>query len=296
MLSGIYIKYAIAGGMELNGAVESMDLLAFVVDNMSTHELLKLKMSDENRTKVVEAQEAVAGAEELFKSENYARMLISVDLPSESEESTAFAEYLSAAVKEVFGEHAYAAGEMMSTYDLQKAFAQDNNFITVFTIVSIFLIVMIIFRSISLPVVLVTIIQGAVWIAMSTSLLTGPMFFMSYIVTTCILMGATIDYGILMSTNYVQNRATFDKKEALYRSVAAAMPTVFTSGLILMICGFVIGWIASQNAIATVGVLLGKGTLVSILMITIVLPSVLYLCDGFILKLSMKRKKAEEQR
>ena len=76
--------------------------------------------------------------------------------------------------------------------------------------------------------------------------------------------------------------------------MAAAMPTIFTSGLILMICGFVIGLIASQNAISTVGILLGKGTLVSILMITLVLPSVLYLCDGFVLKLSMKKKENAE--
>ena len=107
-------------------------------------------------------------------------------------------------------------------------------------------------------------------------------------------MGATIDYGILMSTNYVNNRATMDKKEALYGAMATAMPTIFTSGLILMICGFVIGFIASQNAIATVGVLLGKGTLVSILMIMFVLPSVLYLCDGFIVKLTLKSKKNAE--
>ena len=72
------------------------------------------------------------------------------------------------------------------------------------------------------------------------------------------------------------------------------MPTIFTSGLILMICGFVIGFIASQNAISTVGILLGKGTLVSILMITLVLPSILYLCDGFVLKLSMKKKENTE--
>ena len=294
ILSGIYIKYAIAYDLGLDGAIEAMDLLNFVTSNMDTHELLKRKMTEENRAKVLDAQASIESANNLFLSENYARMLISVDLPSESEESTRFVEFLTASVKEIFGANAYAAGEIMSTYDLQKAFDHDNAFITVFTIVSIFLIVMIVFRSLSLPVVLVTIIQGAIWIAMSTSLLTGPMFFMSYIVTTCILMGATIDYGILMSTSYVRSRATLGKKEALAASVAAAMPTVFTSGLILTVCGFVIGFIASQGAISTVGILLGKGTLVSILMITLVLPSVLYLLDGFVLKLTVKGKAKTE--
>ena len=94
-------------------------------------------------------------------------------------------------------------------------------------------------------------------------------------------------------SNRIEYRATLDKKEALYRSVEAAMPTVFTSGMILTICGFVIGFISSQNAISTVGILLGKGTLVSVLMITLVLPSILYLLDGFILKLSIKKKSNE---
>ena len=291
-VSGIYVKYSIAKELNLAKAVEAKDLLDFVTANMDTHELMK-KMTDDHRTKVADAQNDIANATDLFLGENYSRMLLSIDLPSESEESAKFVEYLTSAVKDSFGEDAHVAGEMVSTYDLQKAFDKDNTLISIFTIVSIFVIVMLVFRSLSLPVILVAVIQGAIWISMSTSLISGSMFFMSYIVATCILMGATIDYGVLMSTNYVQYRTTLDKKEALYRSVEAAMPTVFTSGMILTICGFVIGFISSQNAISTVGILLGKGTLVSVLMITLVLPSVLYLLDGFILKLSIKKKNKE---
>lgn len=150
---------------------------------------------------------------------------------------------------------------------------------------------MVIFRSLSLPVILVATIQGAIFIAMSTQLLGNGIFFMSYIVTTCILMGATIDYGILMSSNYVAYRGLYDGKKALELSVEAAMPTVFTSGLILTVCGFVIHFISSQNSISTVGLLLGIGTLCSVIMITIVLPSVLYILDKFVLCLSLKKRK-----
>jgi len=289
-MSGIYIKYALGNGLALTEAIEARDLLGFVTEHMDTHKILKAKMTDSNREKVVAAEEAIAGADSLFMSENYCRMLLSVNLPSESEESFRFVEFLTAAVKETFGEGAHVAGEIMSTYDLHAAFGRDNTFITVFTIISIFLIIMIVFRSLSLPIILVAVIQGAIWISMSTSLITGPMFFMSYIVTTCILMGATIDYGILMSTSYVQYRETMDKREALYKAMAAAMPTIFTSGTILTVCGFVIGFIASQNAISTVGILLGKGTLVSMLMITMVLPSLLCLLDGFVIRFTFRRK------
>lgn len=288
--AGLYIKYAIANDLVLLAPIVACDLLNFVVDNMNTHELLSAKMSAENREKVAGAQGDIDRGTALFVAENYSRVLLSVNLPSEGEEANAFVGYLLDEVKDVFGEGAHIAGGMVSSYDLKNTFDDDNRFIAVFTIVSIFLIVMAVFRSISLPVILVAVIQGSIWIAMSTSLITGPMFFMSYIVATCILMGATIDYGILMATSYIRNRETLDKKESLYKAVEAAMPTVFTSGVILTVCGFVIGLISSQSAIATVGTLLGKGTLVSVLMITLVLPSVLYLLDGFILKLSLGKK------
>lgn len=289
-ISGVYIKYATANDIIPDTPIMACDLLDFVSEHMNENELLVKKMTEDKREKVDSAKADMADAEELFLGNTYSRMIFSVDLPSESEESTRFVEHLTASVKEVFGNDAHVAGEMVSTYDLQKTFDTDNTLISIFTIISIFLIVMLVFRSLSLPVILVAVIQGAIWISMSTSLLTGPMFFMSYIITNCILMGATIDYGILMSTNYVQYRQTLDKKEALARSVEIAIPTVFTSGLILTICGFVVGIISSQTSISTVGFLLGKGTLVSVLMITLVLPSVLYLLDGFILKLSMKKK------
>lgn len=289
-VSGVYIKYAIAKEKGLAQPVMACDLLDFVSGNMDTNSLLRQKMTQEKRDKVADAEEDVARAKTLFSGENYSRMLLSVDLPNESEETSGFVKYLSDEVKEVFGEEAYIAGEIVSTYDLEKSFDHDNLFITVFTLISIFVIVMLIFRSLSLPVILVAVIRGAIFIAMSTQLLSDGLFFMSYIVSTCILMGATIDYGILMSSNYVAYRSTYDKKKSLALSVGAAMPTVFTSGLILTVCGFVIHFISSQNSISTVGLLIGIGTICSVVMITVVLPSVLYLLDRFVLKLSLKKK------
>ena len=296
VISGIYIKYAINNEMNLNGPIVACDLLDFIRANMDENEILKKKITEDKRGMVDAAKVAMEDATALLIGPTYSRMLLSIDLPSESKESTRFVEYLTASVKEVFGNDAHVAGEMISTYDLQNTFDSDNTLISIFTIVSIFLIVMIVFRSISLPVVLVAVIQGAIWISMSTSLLTGPMFFMSYIIASCILMGATIDYGILMSTTYVQHRQKLNKDESLVRAVEAALPTVFTSGLILTICGFVVGFISSQTSISTVGVLLGKGTLVSVLMITLVLPAVLYFLDEFILKLTLKSKKTKKSK
>ena len=289
-ISGVYIKSAVRSGQPLTAEMRACELLDFVSGNMDTNTLLKEKMSEENRQKVADAQSDIAKAEDLFNGERYSRMLLSVNLPNESEETTAFVDYLIQEVKTAFGDDAYITGEIVSTYDLEQSFSHDNLFITVFTLISIFVIVLVIFRSLSLPIILVAVIQGAIFIAMSTQLLGDGIFFMSYIVTTCILMGATIDYGILMSSNYVAYRQTNDRATALRLSVEAAMPTVFSSGLILTVCGFVIHFISSQNSISTVGLLIGIGTICSVVMITVVLPSVLYRLDAFVLKLSIRKK------
>lgn len=293
----IYMGYAATYEEGMGDPIVALRLLEYVDEHKDdpNHTLYEY-MTSETKAMIEERKQALLSAEKLFLGENYNRMLISVDLPLESEDSSRFVEYLMDAVREVYGKEAHVAGGIVSTYELQQTFEHDNQLITIFTIISIFVIILLIFRSLSLPIVLVAVIQGAIWISMSLSLITGPMFFMSYIIATCILMGSTIDYGILMSTNYLDYRKTMDKKEALLHAVKSAIPTVFTSGLILTICGFIVGMVASLTSISTVGFLLGKGTLVSVLMIMLVLPSILYLLDGFIIKFTHRMKTKEERR
>ena len=286
-IMGLYVKYATQNQLIETGEISATNLLNFVIDASENNELLSGRINEDMRKTISESRENILSAEKMLLGPNYSRMLLTVNLPTESEESSRFVEYLSAQVKDIFGDGAYVAGEIATTDDLIKAFDDDNRLISIFTVVSIFLIILLVFKSVSLPVILVAVIQGAIWIAMSMSLLgSGSMFFMSYIMSMCILMGATIDYGILFSTTYVRNRETLDKKESLYAALDTAMPTIFTSGIILMICGFIVGLIASQTSISSVGFLLFRGTLVSTILITLVLPALLYLLDKFVIKLT----------
>lgn len=292
-VSGVYIKYAVQHGLGLTDGMMAFQLLDFVDANMDTNRLLREKMTAENRAKVIDAKADIAKAEDLFCGDRYGRMLVTVDLPNESEDTTAFVGWLSDEAKAIFGGGACITGEIVSTYDLEQSFGHDNRFITVFTLISIFVIVMVVFRSLSLPIILVMVIQGAIFIAMSTQVGGSGVFFMSYIVSTCILMGATIDYGILMSSTYVAERALYEPKHALRLAVETAMPTVFTSGMILTVCGFVIHFVSSQNSISTVGLLIGIGTICSVVMITVVLPAILCLWDPFVVRFSARRKPEE---
>lgn len=292
LIFAVYAKYSVSNSIVKTPPISAKLLLEYVSEKVQASELLSTKLDDSMKAALDEAKALIANAENMFIGVAHNRLILSVDLPTESDETDAFVQYLSSNAKSVFGSEAYLAGEMVSTYDLKTAFDGDNRLINTFTIISVFVIVMLIFRSLALPVILVTVIQGAIWIALSVWLVIGdPLFFMSFIMGNCILMGATIDYGILMSSNYVLLRKTFDKREALQMSVKAAMPTVFSSGMIMTVCGFVIGNIASQNAIASTGIMIGIGTIASVVMITVVLPSALYVLDGFIMKLSLKNNK-----
>lgn len=290
-LMGLYVKYASAKGILETGEISATDLLAFVLDAADNNPLLQGRLDSEMKEIIGESSENIAGAEKLLRAEKYSRILLTVTLPPEGAESAEFVRFLSAKVREIFGEGAYVAGEIATTNDLTVAFDADIKLISIFTVISIFLIIMIVFGSLSLPVILVAVIQGAIWITMSLSGFGDPMFFMSYIMSMCILMGATIDYGILLSTNYVRARATLDRREALTEAMNGALPTIFTSGIILMVCGAVVGFIASQTSISSVGFLLFRGTLISALMVTVVLPALLYMLDKFVMGLTIKSKK-----
>ena len=295
VISGVFVCYAEKNGL-LQTAVPANELLSFVKEQLQ-NPLLAPIVSEEMKGQVTEAENLLSSATALLKNGKYQRALFTVDVKTGSRDAVAFAEFVNGLTKEVFGENAHVAGEICTSYDMETTFESDNRMITIFTLISVFLIVAIAFLSLSLPLLLVAIIQGAVWIALATGLITGsPIFFMSYIIANCILMGATIDYGILMSSNYLSLRKTEEKKEALYKAVASTMPTVFSSGLILTVCGFVISIISSQIAISSVGLIIGKGALISVILITLVLPSALYYLDKPLLKLTIRKKDKKKKK
>ncbi len=290
-VSGIFIKYAVSGRLYSSEPVTAENMVNFLYDNMDTNELLKDRIDKQKKSDIKDAKEDINRAEELFRGNSYSRYLVSVNLPVESQESFEFTEQLNDRLKAVYGDDAYAAGEIITAYDLKESFARDQKLISIFTVISMLVIVLLTFRSLSIPVILVLAIQGSIWISMSMSYITGSsIFFMSYIVAICILMGATIDYGILVSSYYLEGRRSMDRRAAVASAIETALPSIFTSGLILITAGLVVHFVSSETAISQVGLLLGRGTIVSVLMILLVLPSLLVLLDKVIMKTTLTRK------
>jgi uncharacterized membrane protein YdfJ with MMPL/SSD domain len=148
-----------------------------------------------------------------------------------------------------------------------------------------------------MPVILIAVIQGAIWISFSIpSLMKTPLFFLGYIIISAIQMGANIDYAIVIATRYNEVKHKMDQRDAIIETMNFAFPTVITSGAIMAITGILIGNMSSEQTIASLGGNLGRGTVISIILVLFVLPQLLLISDKLVDKTSFKLFKKKENK
>ena len=230
---------------------------------------------------IAQLQSALALAKAAFNGPHYSRMLLTLNFPVSSAETRAAIDQIMAAARAEYGEDFYLTGTGMSVYDISNAFEGDLMLVNLITLAAILLIVALSFRSFVTPLLLVLVIEGAVWITMAVSYLESqPIFFISYLICVAIQMGATIDYGILLTSHYQSFRKTMAPREALCAALHKALPTILTSGAILITAGFIIGKRCSIYYISSIGLLLARGALISVILILTLLPALLTLRDG----------------
>lgn len=220
--------------------------------------------------------------------ENHSLMMIETSLPVESEATTLFMDSLTELCDAKLENRVYFIGNTPMNYEMEQSFDQELLLITVLTAVSIFVVVLITFRSVWVPLILVLLVQCGVYITMSVNCLMGySIFYLALLVVQCILMGATIDYGILFTNYYRENRKTMDIKEALVAAYNGSIHTILTSGLIIVVVTGIIGFSPVDPTIAQICQTISIGSLSAILLILFVLPGLLAAFD----KLVVKRKK-----
>ena len=171
---------------------------------------------------------------------------------------------------------------------MESSFVGDNVVISILTALFVMIILLFTFQSAGLPVLLVLTIQGSIWINFAVpTIQNSTVFFLAYLIVSAIQMGATIDYAIVISNRYMQLKQEMPLKEAIIETLNQSFPTIFTSGSILTCAGFLIGNIASDATVASIGVALGRGTLISIILVLFVLPQILLLGDWIIQKTAL---------
>lgn len=279
----------IVAGIDQYG-VPLVDMFMFVYDQMQAGYV----SLDDDMTKTIEDLHVqLSDALKQLKGENYSRLVLQLNLPEESDETTEFLNKLHETTAKYYSDECFLVGNSTSDFDLSSSFAGDNLLIGVLTIVFVVLVLIFTFKSSGLPILLILVIQGSVWINFSFPYLQNdPLFFLSYLVVSSIQMGANIDYAIVIANRYVELKRVMPIKEAIIESLNQSFPTIITSGTILASAGILIGFLSTNPAISSIGVCLGRGTLISIFLVMGILPQILLLGDVIIEKtaITMKRK------
>ena len=216
-------------------------------------------------------------------SDNYSRMVISVEAEYEGQETFALVEEIRSIANDYYPNQYYLAGEGVSTYDLMTTTTADTVKVNLIAIVAVFVVLLFSFKSLTLPILLVLSIETAIWINLAIPYFRGStVFYISYLIISSIQLGATVDYAILFTDRYLGFRKNYNKKSAVQKTIANVFVSVMTSGSALIIVGFLLGYVSSHGILSQLGLFLGKGALLSLTIVLFVLPGLLYIFDGLI--------------
>ena len=250
-------------------------------------------LDDEQTAMLADAKTQMESAKAQLSGEDYSRMLLYLTLPESGDETYAFIDTIRDIARSYYPDgKVYVAGNSTNEYDFKKSFATDNTVVSVVSILIVLLVLLVTFKSVGMPLLLILVIQGSIWINFSVPAITNTgLFFMSYLVVSSIQMGANIDYAIVIATRYQELKDRMDHREAIIETLNFAFPTVLTSGTILTVAGMLIGRMTSEATIAGIGQCLGRGTLLSMFLVLFVLPQILLVGGGIADKTSFAVKK-----
>lgn len=218
-------------------------------------------------------------------SEHYSRMVLSVNVPYEGEETFSVVETIRHIANQYYPDDYYLAGEGVSTYDLMKTISTDMTKVNLVAILAVFIVLVFSLKSVLLPIFLVLSIETAIWLNLAIPYFSDtPIFYIAYLIISSIQLGATVDYAILMTDRYRENRMQGSKKEAVIQTIMDVTVSILTSGSTLTVVGLLMGYISSNQLLGQLGLFIGRGAIFSLIIVLFVLPGILYLFDHFIIK------------
>ena len=226
-----------------------------------------------------------------LQSDKYSRLVVYLNLPEESDETLAFLDTMHALIAKYYSSDTYIVGNSTNVKDLSSSFGEDNMLISVLSALFVVIILLFTFKSAGLPVLLIVVIQGSIWINFSVPTIQHEsLYFLGYLIVNSIQMGANIDYAIVISSHYSDLKKEMRPKEAMIAALNEAFPTIFTSGTILAVAGALIGVMTTNPVIAAIGTCLGRGTVISIVLVMAVLPQILLIGDTIVERTSFDVK------
>ena len=229
----------------------------------------------------------------MLHSEHWARVIINVRSAGESDDAFTFADNIREIIDKYYpNETTYLVGVTPSTQDIKSIIVPDYNRVNIVSLLGVALVIAITYKALVLPIVVLIPIECAIFINTALPYIYGQRtMYLGFIIVGCIQLGATVDYSILMTGNYLDARAQGDKKEAAIRAVSVSAESVMTSGLIVMTVAYGLYFMTSVEAISGLGRLIGRGAFISVILVLFFLPMCLMLFDRWIVKPDYAEKK-----
>ena len=222
-----------------------------------------------------------------FYSENYARIILYVSTPSESKEAFECVETVRGIAEKYYPE-VLTCGQSANTYDIKYVVTDDSTRVNIINILAIGFVLLLTFRSISLPVMLIMTIETSIWMNLAIPYFTGTTLgYIGYLVMTTVQLGATVDYAILFTDNYLHNRKTLMPAQAVELTINKNLSSIMVSASILISAGIALNLVSSNAVIAQLGTLLSRGTGFSLLLVVFFLPGMLIIFDKVVEKTTL---------
>lgn len=286
---------------EYNMGAAHMILLDKEIPEKQKYQMIE-KMEEVDGVKRVLGLESIIGPtfpmsmipddiKEILESDQYELMLVMNEYPVASDEVNHQIDELNQVLKE-YDPDGMLVGEAPCTKDLIEITAHDFAVVSAVSILAVFVIILFVFKSISLPVILVLVIEGAIFINMGIPYLTGTTLpFIASIVIGTIQLGATVDYAILMTSRYEKERGLGkSKKEAILIAHESSRRPVMVSAFSFFAATFGVGMYSKIDMISSLCLLMARGALISMCAVLLFLPAMFWLFDGLICKTSKNFK------
>lgn len=262
-----------------NESVALYDFFMFLSEDILTNEAFSSFFDEDMAAQFEEAKVTMKDGIAQLVGEEHSRMIITLDYPLESPEMNAFYVDFTEKLDSLMSAEYYLVGASAMSYEVAQTFDKEFLIISIVTAIVVFIVVWFTFKKFFLSLLLIGIIECAVYAMMSVMVaIELPMFFVALILVQCILMGSMIDYGILFTTYYMEVRKEYRVEEALPEVMKRATHAILTSSLIIILVTLICG-VFMSGAVASILKTLGIGALCAILLILFVLPSLLVIFD-----------------
>lgn len=224
-----------------------------------------------------------------LQSPNFSRFILTVETDEEGELAFKSVEDIRALGHKYYSDKYYLTGGSVNVYDMKQTVTQDNLLVTLAAIIGIGIVLLITFRSLSIPLILLFTIQSSIWINLAFPYFMGNnIAYLGFMIISSIQLGATVDYAILFTNHYIENRGKMLKRDCAMKTISDTTSSILTSASILTIAGFIMNHVSTNIIISQLGILVARGAILSAIMVLLVLPTLLILLDKVIQKSTYK--------